>query len=229
MTVDRVGLKSLPLRPCDYAEAWLWVDVNEQGALTSTQAITSLETITSIDQILALLPETASWRHPMGRIGPMENIRDWAWRARWLSADSLDGSANTSMIDTPFADTPSQTASGRRLLHISMYPRMSADAIGWLDSLPDCVIGRDADQVIVYRNRAAQALNNPSLFDQLNQGVPAQCAEGVMEDQVSVNDHGRLRHFQRLLIGAPPPASDIKDFLVLYELTAPKALTKADG
>lgn len=223
MNVDRVGLTSLSRRPCDYAEVWLWVDTNEQGVLTSTQAITSLDVIPPIDQILDSLPQSDSWHQPVGQIGPMENIRDWIWRARWLSADRLDGSS------APLEDASLPNVGGRRLLHISIYSRMSDDAIGWLDSLPDCVVGRDADQAIVYRNRAAQALNNPSLLDQLSQGVPAQCAEGVIEDQVSVNDHGHLRHFQRLLIGAPSPTSDIKDFLVLYELTTPKALTKAEG
>ncbi|OZB76576.1 MAG: hypothetical protein B7X29_09580, partial [Halothiobacillus sp. 13-55-115] len=223
MNEDRVGLTSLPQRPCDYAEAWLWVDVNGQGALTATQAITSLDAIAPIDQILETLPQSDAWHQHMGQIGPMENIRDWIWQARWLSADRLDGS------HSPLDDANLTNIGGRRLLHVSLYPRLPDDAIGWLDSLPDCVIGRDANQAVVYRNRAAQTFNNPSLLDQLSRGVPAQCAEGVIEDQVSVNDHGRLRHFQRLLIAAPSPASSVKDFLELYELTTPKSLGKAEG
>lgn len=223
MNVDRVDLTSMPQRPCDYAEAWLWVDVNGQGALTATQAITSLDAITPIDQILDSLSQSDAWRQPVAQIGPMENIRDWTWRARWLSADRLDGSP--AFLDE--AHLPK--VGGRRLLHISVHSRLSDDVIGWLGNLPDCVIGRDANQVVVYRNRAAQALNNPSLLDPLTQGVPVQCAEGVVEDQVSVNDHGRLRHFQRLLIAAPSAVSDIKEFLVLYELSTPKALSKMEG
>lgn len=223
MNEDRVGLTSLPQRPCDYAEAWLWVDVNGQGALTATQAITSLDAIAPIDHILDLLPKSNAWRQPVGQIGPMKTIGDSTWWLRWLSADRLDGSPVIR------EDGTLPNVAGRRLLHISIDARPSDDVISWLDNLPDCVIGRDAHQVIVYRNRAAQALNNPSLLDQLSRGVPAQCAEGVIEDQVSVDDHGHLRHFQRLLIDAPSPASSAKDFLVLYELTTPKALGKAEG
>ena len=222
MSAEHADLASVSQRLCDYAEAWLWVDVNDQGALTSIQAMTPQDDIAPIDQILDSLSKSTSWREPMGRVGPMEDVRDWTWRARWLSASQLDGS-------NPLpAEARARPLSGRRLLHISIYPRVGTDSIGWLDNLSDCVIGRDANQTIVYRNRAALALQNPELLNQLNQGVPARCADGVTEDQVSVNDHGRMRHFQRLVMGAPP-TSYFEDFLVLYELTAPKALTDATG
>jgi diguanylate cyclase (GGDEF)-like protein/PAS domain S-box-containing protein len=221
MTVDRTDPVSLQQHLCNYAETWLWVDVNAQGELTSTQTISPPDAIKSIDEVLVSLQESDAWRQSVGQVGPMENLPDWTWRARWLSADKLNASLGPSLA----AALP-QTGSDRRLLHVSIYPHMSADYIDWLDSLAAYVIGRDADQVIVFRNRAVQALNNPALIDRLNQDLPARCADGVPEDQVSISDQGLIRHFQRLLIGAPPSLG-IEDFLVLYELTAPKALGHA--
>ncbi|WP_298218006.1 GGDEF domain-containing protein [Halothiobacillus sp.] len=141
MNEDRVGLTSLPQSPCDHAEAWLWGDLNVQGALTATQAITSLDAIAPIDQILDTLPQSDSWHQPIGQIGPMENIRDWIWRAHWLSADRLDGSP------APLDDANLPNIGGRRLLHVSIYSRLSDDDIGWLDSLPDNVIAHNVTEL----------------------------------------------------------------------------------
>jgi diguanylate cyclase (GGDEF)-like protein len=107
------------------------VDVDAQSALTATQAITSLDAIAPIDQILETLPQSDAWRHPIGQVGPMENIRDWIWQAHWLSADRLDGSLAI------LGDCNLPSVARRRLLHISIDARPSDDAVGWLDRLTD--------------------------------------------------------------------------------------------
>ncbi|ANJ67542.1 hypothetical protein A9404_09210 [Halothiobacillus diazotrophicus] len=198
----------------DYADAWLWIDLEEQGQIRAHQVITQTGKLHDLPLILDALGHLDAWSDDHGRHGPTEGTRGWVWRVRWLALTHLGRWASP---HTPQA----------RLLHVSAYPRLSEDAIGWLDRLPDFVIGRDEQQATVFLNKAANDARDESLIAQLTRQVPAfsDTADAPME--LSVQDRtGKTRIFQRQTIQAPPSAA-LHDFILAHEITAMKALEHA--
>lgn len=198
----------------DYADAWLWIDLEEQGHIRAQQVITQTGNLHDLPLILDALEHLDDWSDDHGFHGPTEGTRGWVWRVRWLALTHLDRWAPT---NSPHA----------RLLHVSAYPRLSEDAIGWLDRLPDFVIGRDEQQATVFLNKAANDARDESLIAQLTRQAPAFSDTTDAPTELSVQDRsGKTRIFQRQTIQAPPSAA-LHDFILAHEITAMKALEHA--
>lgn len=200
----------------DYADAWLWLDLDAEGHIRNRHIITENGKLHDLARVLATLTQLKGWLKPVGRHGPAEGTKGWVWRARWLEIDQF-ATWLPNMPDTP------QPA---RLLHVSAYPRMSEDAIGWLDRLPDFVIGRDEQLATVFLNKAANDAQDALLIEQLIRNAPDFTDAQTPAELHVLDRQGKPRIFQRQTFQAPPSAA-LHDFILAHEITVLKALEHA--
>lgn len=200
----------------NYAEAWLWVTLSPGEEILTPQIISRTGQLHDLDIILTTLAAAEHWSQSTGQSGPTEGTEGWVWRARWLQVDQLSA----------WIPQSAETASQARLLHISAYPLISEDALGWLDRLPDFVIGRDASAATVFLNKAAEEARDPLLIEQLVSGIANEIHEPVPSELHLVDRTGKARIFQRLAIQAPSSAA-LQDFVLAHEVTIMKALEHA--
>lgn len=200
----------------DYADAWLWINLDTKGSIHNQNVITQTGTLHDLALILTTLESHAGWVKTVGRHGPSEGTNGWVWRARWLEIQHL----------TPWLSPCPSGAPTARLLHVSAYPRISEEAIGWLDRLPDFVIGRDETLSTAFLNKAANDAHDGLLIEQLTRGAP-EFDEAQPPAELHVLDRsGKPRSFQRRTLQAPPSAA-LHDFILAHEITTMKALEHA--
>ncbi|MHB1230685.1 MAG: putative bifunctional diguanylate cyclase/phosphodiesterase [Halothiobacillus sp.] len=211
---------SIPTHP-DYTEAWVWLDLDSVGRIEHSRVLATQVELSQLDLILGTIAGEPGWPQTTGRAGPSESLTGWIWRARWLASEQI----RPLVAEHLTAKLPSGS---QRLLHISAYPRVSPDAMGWLDRLPDCVVGRDASQAVVFLNQAAQKLSDPSLLEQLVHNASFEAGQHALNEQSACDRQGRRRIFQRMVVQAPPAAA-LHDFILLHEITQIKALEYALG
>jgi diguanylate cyclase (GGDEF)-like protein/PAS domain S-box-containing protein len=215
----------------DYSEVWLWVQLDARNRICDWRALTLPDTPLAapftqgephrIDLILGMLAGDARWQESTGRAGPSESLQGWIWRARWLDGRYLEQRI-------PHAPRVPDAEPPMRLLHISAYPGVSPDAMGWLDRLPDYVIGRNESQGIAFLNQAARELADPALITQLTQNIAHFDGSNSVDEHAVVDRQGNTRIFHRMLIQAPP-ASALHEFILAHEISHIKALEHALG
>ncbi|MDA3878305.1 MAG: PAS domain-containing protein, partial [Halothiobacillus sp.] len=200
----------------NYADAWLWIKLDTKGNIHDQNVIIQTGELHDLALVLTTLSGLEAWAKTVGRHGPTEGTNGWVWRARWLEIQHL----------APWLSPCANGAPTARLLHVSAYPRISEEAIGWLDRLPDFVIGRDENLSTVFLNKAAHDAHDGLLIEQLTRGAP-EFDEAQPPAELHVLDRGdKPRIFQRRTIQAPPSAA-LNDFILAHEITAIKALEHA--
>ncbi|HUM99066.1 MAG: hypothetical protein B7X12_03580 [Halothiobacillus sp. 20-53-49] len=214
----------------DYSEVWLWVVLDAHHRIADWHLLAQSHTPPStpfaqgesyrLDLILGVLSGDPRWQENTGRAGPSESLHGWVWRARWIDSQHL-----AKLITPPAMGADAAPA---RLLHISAYPGVSPDAMGWLDRLPDLVIGRDETQTIQFLNHAARELRDPEFITQLTQHIAPVDGAHSADEHAIVDSQGHARIFHRMLIQAPP-ASALHEFILAHEISHIKALEHALG